>query len=119
MGASYLGFSGASASSMRWLGLPRLRENRSNTTNRTLPSAVDWIVDGAVTEVKNQRQCGSCWAFSTIGALEGAWQIASGNLVSLSEQHLIDCSTKNSGCSGGIMDSALEDMKGKAICSEN
>ncbi|VAH67369.1 cysteine proteinase EP-B 2-like [Triticum urartu] len=77
-----------------------------------LPRSVDWRQKGAVTGVKNQGKCGSCWAFSTVVSVEGINAIRTGKLVSLSEQELIDCDTAdNDGCEGGLMDNAFEYIK--------
>ncbi|XP_010274467.1 PREDICTED: P34 probable thiol protease-like isoform X2 [Nelumbo nucifera] len=72
------------------------------------PSSVDWRENGVVTPVKNQGKCGSCWAFSTTGAIEGINGIVTRQLVSLSEQQLVDCVKTNHGCNGGSKSRALQ-----------
>merc|ERR1719267_198551 len=82
------------------------------------PASVDWVEKGAVTPVKNQGTCGSCWSFSTTGGLEGAYFLKNNKLVSISEENLVACDTVDSGCNGGLMDNAFGWIKKNGICAE-
>eukprot|EP01117_Protostelium_nocturnum_P011925 TRINITY_DN435_c0_g1_i1.p1 TRINITY_DN435_c0_g1~~TRINITY_DN435_c0_g1_i1.p1 ORF type:complete len:362 (+),score=131.51 TRINITY_DN435_c0_g1_i1:30-1088(+) len=109
--------------------LPLAPELEIDQKRAPLPKSVDWRKKGAVTPVKDQGQCGSCWAFSTVANIEGQWFLSGHNLTSLSEQFLVDCDTTcftidnqqecNQGCNGGLMSSAFEYViKNKGIDAE-
>lgn len=101
-----------------------LRNNicKSQTSvTRNYPSSVDWREKNAVTPVKDQGQCGSCWSFSTTGAVEGIYAIKNGVLKSFSEQQLVDCSYSygNFGCNGGLMQNAFTYIHDNGITGED
>jgi C1A family cysteine protease len=83
-----------------------------------IPESVNWAQVGAVTPVKNQGNCSSCWSFSATGAMEGRYFIKNNKLVSLSEQQLVDCSDCM-GCAGGVMDLAFSYAEDHAIDTED
>jgi C1A family cysteine protease len=91
----------------------------SKVNKDSLPASVDWTTAGAVTPIKDQGQCGSCWAFSTVMAIEGGLFVNTGSLVSLSEQDLVSCDHNgDQGCNGGLMDQAFAWVEQNGICSE-
>jgi len=99
-------------------GLPFFGLDFHRGTTASLPLSIDWVSKGAVNTPRNQGSCGSCWSFAATGALEAAWFLATGKLVSLSEQQLLDCSTENGACSGGDMDAAFDFLKNQSACTD-
>nr|CAH66275.1 OSIGBa0147O06.5 [Oryza sativa] len=81
-----------------------------NVNIDALPATMDWRTKGVVTPIKDQGQCGCCWAFSAVAAMEGIVKLSTGKLISLSEQELVDCDVhgEDQGCEGGLMDDAFK-----------
>lgn len=97
-------------------------DNEVHLDTTDVPDSIDWVDQGKVTPVKNQGQCGSCWAFSTTGSVESRSAIATGKLQELSEQELVDCAGDegNQGCNGGLMDYGFEYVEQEhGLCSED
>jgi len=92
-----------------------------SSSDLATPSSIDWRTKGAVTSVKDQGQCGSCWTFSATGAVEGAWAISKGQLIDLSEEQLVECATGvtygSHGCQGGEMEGAFKYIIQHGQCS--
>jgi hypothetical protein len=117
----YLGFSRDFQRVVRRYSLPN---PFSNASVGPIPASINWVDKGAVTPVKDQGQCGSCWSFSTTGALEGIYAIAGGDLTAFSEQQLVDCDSlrnggRDHGCNGGLMDNAFDWISSNGgLCTE-
>jgi C1A family cysteine protease len=107
------------------IGLSDNNNHIIDTHKVEVASSVNWVEKGGVTDVKDQGQCGSCWSFSTTGALEGAYYVKYNKLVSFSEQQLVDCDSfkhggKDHGCNGGLMDNAFNWIEtNNGLCSED
>lgn len=91
---------------------PQIIPTQDDSANKTrnlqgIPSSLDWRARGAVTGVKNQGSCGSCWAFTTIANLEGLYALRTGRKIQFSEQQLMDCDYTNNGCNGGAIINAM------------
>lgn len=102
--------------SRRWRSCTLFNEDTIDIDS--IPDSIDWRKLNAVTAVKNQGECGSCWSFSATGAIEGAYGIATGNLYNFSEQELVDCVERN-GCNGGLMEDAFEYVIMHDLCYYN
>ncbi|KAH1022762.1 procathepsin L [Dendroctonus ponderosae] len=107
------------------LKLPERRLKREapggNRTRRQVAAFIDWRAQGAVTAIKHQGNCASCWAFSAVGSIESQYYLKHGVLVSISEQNLIDCAVDqtNNGCNGGWMANAFQYLTTHSITAES
>merc|ERR1719198_2948441 len=111
--AAGLGYKASALRSLPHLGVHEYQ-------GEELAASVDWTTQGAVTPVKDQGQCGSCWAFSTTGGMEGAWEIATGSLTSMSEQQFVDCAkSAGAGCQGGDMGAAFQWSESQNVATES
>mgnify|MGYP006164946929 CR=1 FL=1 len=109
------GYDGAARSEQRSYDMTLLSESASL---RAVNASLDWVARGAVTPIKNQELCGSCWAFSTVGSVEGAFAIAGHPLVALSMQQLVSCDhPQNDGCNGGLMADAFKWIETNPLCT--
>ncbi|KAL6205672.1 hypothetical protein ACLB2K_022926 [Fragaria x ananassa] len=102
---------------------PGLSSTSSNFTYQSLaasdiPTRMDWREQQAVTPIKDQGRCGACWAFSVAAAVEGLTKIKTGELISLSEQQLVDCSSQNNGCGGGSLKLAYDYVEQNGLARE-
>ncbi|NP_001312206.1 senescence-specific cysteine protease SAG12-like precursor [Nicotiana tabacum] len=98
---------------------PKTHFRYANVTD--IPPTMDWRKKGAVTPIKDQKECGCCWAFSAVAATEGLHQLKTGKLIPLSEQELVDCDVEgeDEGCSGGLLDTAFDFiLKNKGLTTE-
>jgi len=105
-------------------GYINIKKPEEERNVKQLPTAtcteIDWTAQNKITPVKNQGQCGSCWSFSTTGAVEGRAAIATGQLKILSEQELVDCDDVDQACNGGLMDNGFEYViQNNGLCQEN
>ncbi|KAL6201804.1 hypothetical protein ACLB2K_025517 [Fragaria x ananassa] len=84
------------------------KQSGPNNTTSDIPARIDWREHGAVTPIKDQGECGACWAFTAVAAVEGITKIKTGKLISLSEQQLVDCDSRNHGCNSNYIDVAFK-----------
>jgi cathepsin L len=102
-------FGGYQPSSLVYRSQNKFYLGSHNNQTDTNEASVNWVNKGGVTPVKDQGQCGSCWAFSTTGTMEGAYFVAHGELLSFSEQQLVDCDHNGDmGCNGGLPSQAIQ-----------